>query len=225
MGSRLAARSGKIDPTAPLPNATANPSMLDWLTTKVRRAATERTLKAGQHLFRAGDRTAGLYEVIQGKVRLVRVDRTGREAVLQTAGAGETLAEASLFSPTYHCDAIANTAATVRLYPRTMVLNELKRNPKCAQAFATMLAQQVMTLRARLEQRNIHSARDRVRHYFMINADPHGRRVVLPGTVKSLAGELGLSHEALYRTLADMAAQGEIERSDDGTIRLLKAPV
>ena len=196
---------------------------LNWLSTTVRRAATERALKAGQYLFRAGDRTAGLYEVVEGKVRLVRVDRSGREAILQAARAGDTLAEASLFSPIYHCDAIATTASVVRLYPRTTLLNELKRDPKAAQAFTEMLARQVMTLRARLEQRNIHSARDRVRHYFMINA--HGRTVVLPGTVKSLAAELGLSHEALYRTLADMAAQGEIERSDDGPIRLLKAPV
>jgi CRP-like cAMP-binding protein len=195
-----------------------------WISTPVRRAATERALKAGQYLFRVGDRTAGLYEVVEGKVRLVRVDRSGREAILHAAGRGDTLAEASLFSPIYHCDAIATTATIVRLYPRTTLLNELKRDPKAAQAFAEMLARQVMTLRARLEQRNIHSARDRVRHYLVVNADPNGRTVVLSGTLKSFAEELGLSHEALYRTLADMAAQGEIERHN-GTIRLLKSPI
>jgi CRP-like cAMP-binding protein len=197
---------------------------LNWLSTAVRRAATERTLKAGQYLFRVGDRTAGLYEVVEGKVRLVRIDRSGREAILQSAAAGDTLAEASLFSPIYHCDAVASTAAIVRLYPRATLLNELKRDPKAAQAFAEMLARQVMTLRARLEQRNIHSARDRVRHYLAVNADPNGRTVVLPGTLKSFAAELGLSHEALYRTLAEMVAKGEIERRN-GTIRLLKLPV
>ena len=197
---------------------------LNWLSTAVRRAATERALKAGQYLFLAGDRTAGLYEVVEGKVRLVRVDRSGREAILQAARAGDTLAEASLFSPIYHCDAIATTASVVRLHSRTTLLNELKRDPKAAQAFTEMLARQVMTLRARLEQRNIHSARDRVRHYLAVNADPNGRTVVQTGTLKSLAAELGLSHEALYRTLAEMTAQGEIERRN-GTIRLLKSPV
>ncbi len=179
-------------------------------------------LKAGQYLFRVGYRSAGLYEVVDGKVRLVRVDRSGREAILQEARTGDTLAEASLFSPIYHCDAIATTAAIVRLYPRTTLLKELQRDPKAARAFAEMLARQVMTLRARLEQRNIHSARDRVRHYLVVNADPRGRTVVLPGTVKSVAAELGLRHEVLYRTLADMAAQGEIERHD-GIIKLLKS--
>ena len=75
----------------------------------------ERAVKAGQNLFRTGGRTAGLYEILKGKVRLVRVDRSGREAVLQVASAGETLAEASLFSSTYHCDAVAITDSVVRL--------------------------------------------------------------------------------------------------------------
>jgi CRP-like cAMP-binding protein len=194
----------------------------DWLSANIRAAAVERSLKAGQSLFRTGARTAGLYEIVKGKVRLVRVDRSGREAVLQVAAPGETLAEASLFSSTYHCDAIATTDAVVRLYPKAILVSELERNPKFAQAFAAMLARQVMTLRTRLEQRNIHSARDRVRHYLAINADPSGRAVVLSGTLKDMAAELGLTPEALYRTLAEMAADGEIERRK-GTIRLIKS--
>lgn len=199
-------------------------SAADWLPAAARAAGIERSLSAGQTLFRAGARTAGLYEVVQGKLRLVRVDRNGREAVLHTAAAGDTIAEASLFSATYHCDAIAMTDAIVRLYPKAVVLAELQSNPKAAQAFAAMLAHQVMTLRTRLEQRNIHSARDRIRHYLAVNAGADGRTVALAGTLKELAGELGLTHEALYRTLAEMAADGEIERRKR-TIRLRKSPI
>jgi CRP/FNR family transcriptional regulator, dissimilatory nitrate respiration regulator len=198
--------------------------MADWLNRTVRVAGVERRLKAGQALFRTGQRTAGLYEVVTGNVRLVRVDRAGREAVLHVAVAGETLAEASLFAPAYHCDAIAMTEAVVRLYPKALVLGEFERNPKAAQAFMTMLARQVMSLRARLEQRNIHSARDRIWHYLTLNAGADGRTVKLTGTLKNLAVELGLTHEALYRTLAEMAAAGEIERLK-GKIRLAKPAI
>jgi CRP/FNR family transcriptional regulator, dissimilatory nitrate respiration regulator len=192
---------------------------IDWLPAAVRVAARERRLKAGQTLFRRGNRTSGLYEIVEGQVRLVRVNRAGREAVLHMAMAGETIAEASLFSPSYHCDAIVTTDAVVRLYPKAAVLAALDRNPKAARKFAAVLARQVMTLRTRLEQRNIRAARDRIRHYLAVNADADGRTVVLSGTLKDVAGELGLTHEALYRTLADMAADGEIERRK-GTIRL-----
>jgi CRP-like cAMP-binding protein len=166
----------------------------------------------------------GLYQIVKGKVRLARVDRSGRKAVLQVAGPGDTFAEASLFSSTYHCDAIATTDAIVRLYPKAILIEELERDPKIARAFAAMLAHQVMTLRTRLEQRNIRSARDRVRHYLAVKADPSGRTVTLSGTLKEIAAELGLTHEALYRTLADMSAEGEIERRNT-LIRLKKSVI
>jgi CRP-like cAMP-binding protein len=197
--------------------------MADWLSPTVQAAGIERALKAGQVLFRGGQRTAGLYNVIAGAVRLVRVDRAGRESVLHTASAGETLAEASLFAATYHCDAIAMTDAVVRLYPKAVLLAEFERDPGAAQAFMAMLAHQIMNLRTRLEQRNIHSAHDRIRHYLALNTGADGRTVKVTGTLKNLAAELGLTHEALYRTLAEMAAAGEIERQK-GKIKLVKPP-
>lgn len=196
----------------------------DWLPATVRAVGVERALKAGQTLFHQGSRTAGLYEVMSGKVRLVRVDRSGREAVLHSASAGQTIAEASLFSPAYHCDAIASTNAAVRLYPKAAIFAEFQRNPKAAEAFMAMLARQIMNLRTSLEQRNIHSARDRIRHYLAVNLAPDGRSVLLPGTLKDLAADLGLTHEAFYRTLAEMQADGEVERLK-GKIRLVHPAV
>ena len=193
----------------------------DWLSLGVRIACIERALKVGETLFRQGSRTVGLYKVINGKVRLARVDRSGREAVIHSAGAGETFAEASLFSPTYHCDAIATTNALVRLYPKAALLAEFKCNPKAAEAFMAMLARQIMNLRTSVEQRNIRSARDRIRHYLTVNLGPDGRTVIVPGTLKDFAANLGLTHEALYRTLTTMQKDGEIQRAK-GKFRLLK---
>jgi CRP-like cAMP-binding protein len=187
-------------------------STQEWLSAALQASAIDRNVRAGQSLFRAGDKTVGLYEVLRGTLRLVRYDRSGREAILQSAAAGDTLAEASLYAATYHCDAIGTTDAVVRLYPKTPLLAELKRDPKLAQAFTAMLAQQVMGLRTRLERRNIHSARDRVRHFLVVNVGADGRTVALSGTLKDLAADLGLTHEALYRTLARMTADGEIKR-------------
>jgi CRP-like cAMP-binding protein len=102
-----------------------------------------------------------------------------------------------------------------------VVLAEFQRNPEVARAFMAMLAHQVMNLRARLEQRNIRSARDRILHYLALNAGSDGHTVLLRGTVKDLAAELGLTHEALYRTLSELAAEGTIERLE-GKIRIVR---
>lgn len=187
-------------------------SVDNWLPASVRSAGVDRKLAVGEALFRCGGRTEGLLKVVTGRVRLTRVDRSGHEAVLHVAGPGETLAEASLFSAEYHCDAIANTAAIVRIYPKREVLAAFEANPKAAQAFSAMLAHQVMNLRTRLEQRNIRSAVDRLRHFLALNAGADGRTVELSGTLKDLAAELGLTHEALYRTLAKLESAGEIKR-------------
>ena len=196
-------------------------SVDNWLPAAVRAAAIERQLTAGETLFRCGSKTEGLLKVITGSVRLTRVDRSGREVVLHVAGPGETLAEASLFSAQYHCDAVASTNAIVRVYPKREVLAAFAEDPKAALAFSATLAHQVVNLRARIEQRNIRSASERVRHFLALNAGADGRTIKLRGTLKDLAAELGLTHEALYRTLAALEHSGEIKRNGS-TIALSK---
>ncbi len=188
--------------------------IIDWLPATVRGQARERRLKAGEAMFRLGDKSTGLVEILAGRVRLARVDRSGREIVLYVAAPGDTIAEASLFSPRYHCDAIASTDATVRVYPKPALLAAFAADPKAAQAFTAMLARQVMTLRTRLEQRNIRSARERVRHFLALQVGDDGRTVDLSGaTLKEIAAELGLTHEAFYRTLSALERAGEIRRA------------
>jgi CRP/FNR family transcriptional regulator, dissimilatory nitrate respiration regulator len=194
----------------------------DWLAAAVRAAAADRKLKSGETLFRLGDKTAGLFEVVAGRVRLSRIDHSGREVILYVAGPGETIAEASLFSPAYHCDAVAATDALVRIYPKAAVLAAFEKDPKSARTFTATLARQVMNLRTRLEQRNIRSARERVRHFLSVNAGADGRTVEISGTLKDVAAELGLTHEALYRTLAALERAGEIKRNR-GKITLLRS--
>lgn len=196
----------------------------DWVPAAVRKAGMERRVAAGQTLFHRDARVTGLYEVVEGRFRLARPNLDGSEIVLYVATAGETIAEASLFSPKYRCDAIAVTDAVVRLYPKAAIFAEFERNPEAAKKYMATLAGEVMNLRTRLEQRNIRSARDRLRHYLAVNVRADGRTVQLRGTVKELAAELGLTHEAVYRVLSELAANGEIERLE-GTVRLAKKPL
>jgi len=191
----------------------------EWIPQSIREAGINRTLKPGEFLFREDSRAVGLFEVVSGRIKLVRPEPSGRETILYTAEAGEIVAEASLFATVYHCDAIATIESVVRLYPKSALLAAFDASPQAARAFMGNLAREIMNLRTRLEQRNIHTARDRLRHYLRLHAGPDGRTVTLGGTLKDLAGELGLAHEALYRTLAEMEEDGEIERPK-GAIRL-----
>ena len=120
---------------------------------------------------------------------------SGHKIILYVAGSGDTLAEASLFLPAYHCDAVASTDVVVRIYRKTAMLAAFDKDPKAAQAFAATLAHQVMNLRTRIEQRNIRSARECIRHFLRFNAGADSRSIDLPGTLKELAAELWLTPE------------------------------
>ena len=63
----------------------------DWLPANVRAAAIDHKLQSSETLFRLGSKAVGVYEVIVERVRISRVDRSGREIVLHVAGPGETL--------------------------------------------------------------------------------------------------------------------------------------
>jgi CRP-like cAMP-binding protein len=192
---------------------------VDWIPESVRKSAVRRTLEPGEMLFCREDRPDGLYLLERGEIRLTRTDADGREIVLFRAMPGETFAEASLFSETYHCDAVASLPSVVHLLPKSAVLKALASEPVIAQAFMATLARQVMTLRTRLENRNLRTARGRVLHYLGLEARGIDRVVRVNGNLKVLAAELGLTHESLYRTLATLEAEGVIDRGH-GEIRL-----
>ena len=69
--------------------------------------------------------------------------------------------------------------------------------------------------------RNIHSARERVFQHLLLAAVPDGRTVALDGPLQDVAADLGLTREAVYRTLAALEADGMISRRE-GTIVLRK---
>ena len=59
----------------------------------LKRLVRERNLTRGETLFRQGDRSVGIYEIVEGRVRLSRLDPEGRDIVLHTAGPGNLVAD------------------------------------------------------------------------------------------------------------------------------------
>lgn len=186
---------------------------LDWLPDPLRRLAKLRTLDAGEFLFRQGDRANAIFNVDRGRMRLVRHTIDNHPVTLHTARAGDLFAEAALFADRYHCDAVAATAASVRVFPKRALLAAFRGDPALSERFMATLAHQVHALRSRLEGRNIRSARERVLNHLILAADARSRTVRLDGTLIDLASEIGLSHEALYRTLATLETDGLITRT------------
>ena len=177
-----------------------------------------RVLAPGELLFRQGDRAAAIYKVESGRLRLIRRTIDDHLVILHTARRGEFFAEASLFAEAYHCDAVAAAQSRVRVYPKPTVMEALRTDPALAEAFMARLARQLQELRALMELRNIRSARERVLQYLRLRV--HGRSIAVEGQLQEIAAEIGITREALYRTLAALEAEGCLTRTQ--TTILLK---
>ncbi|MGE5506817.1 MAG: Crp/Fnr family transcriptional regulator [Actinomycetota bacterium] len=175
-----------------------------------------RRLEAGATLFCQGDATFGLFAVVEGSVRLLRHGFDGGAITLHVARAGETFAEASLFSDVYHCDAVADGPALVAVIDKQAARALLATDTDFAMAFAARLARLVQGLRSQVELRDIRSAGDRIMAALSLRAGPDGS-VRLAGSLKSFASEIGLTHEALYRALRRLEGRGALRR-EDGTL-------
>ena len=174
---------------------------------------TAHRFRRGTRIFRRGDAARGVFLVLEGEVRLCRFGPRGEEVVLQRARAGELLAEASLDSSRYHCDAIATEAGRLLELPALALRKLLESDARFRRDWMQMLSRELRRARARLERMTLKSAADRLRHYLATEGSGPACETVLSGSLKDLARELGVAHETLYRTIAAMQRRGELERS------------
>ncbi|MBS1188619.1 MAG: putative transcriptional regulator, Crp/Fnr family [Rhodocyclaceae bacterium] len=174
----------------------------------LRQRAEPWDLEAGEQLFRIGGSIHAVFTVINGEVRLTRRDRNGTEVVLQRSRGG-FFAEASLNSKAYHCDAVAAEKSTLLRFPLQAFRLALAEDAGFRDAWMTHLAREVRKLRAQCERLSLHSAAERVLHY--LESEGSDGSVALTQTRKAWAAELGLSHEALYRTLKKLQEDAVIQ--------------
>ena len=185
-------------------------------------APQTRCLDEGEALFQQGDEAIAIYWVEQGRLHLKRCTFDGRAVLIHTAHAGEFLAEASLFADSYHCDAVASEGSVVHVYSRAAVLNMIQSDPAVAMTLLATVARQLQKARQRLELRNVRSAAERLMLHLHLQADQDGR-VTIAGDLQDIAAEVGLTREALYRTVAQLERSGHISRS--GSSILIKKPL
>jgi CRP-like cAMP-binding protein len=172
-----------------------------------------RSLARNEVLFKQGDKVKAIYFIEAGRLRLERRTFDGRLLILGTTPANQFFVEAALFSEIYHCDAVASEPSRVCVYPKTAMLKALNTDPTSAVEFLKLVSRQIIDLRQQLELMNVRSAAERLLLYLDFNAGPDGRTVRLPGALQDIASELGLTREALYRTLAKLEQDGAIERT------------
>jgi CRP-like cAMP-binding protein len=190
--------------------ATALPGQADGLHALLASSAQTVMRPRGHRLFRTGQRPQWMYRVQAGEVLVQRVTFAGTVATLQRAGPGLFVAEASLTSPRYHCEAVCRTACSLLAWPAQVLREAIDGDPGVRWAWIELLGAQARLQRLRVERLSLKTIRDRLRHLLLTEGTAQGE-YRLPGTRLELAAELGVTPEALYRGLAALQAEGAIE--------------
>ena len=159
-------------------------------------------------LFRQGDNPHCFYFLEQGEVRMTRHTLAGEEVVIHTAYAGETFAEASLFSDQYHCDAFTKQASKLWMIDKQAVLVLSLEDADFSLALTARFARQVQVLRRHKELLAIRSASERV--YVALSEG------MLQTNIKQFAASIGLTHEVVYRALSELVNVGRVLKKGRG---------
>ena len=160
--------------------------------------ARERHFHDGETLFHRGDPVKEMHVVLAGAINLVRSQSEGSFLILQRAGPGSILAEASLYSESYHCDAVASGAADTRAYAKASFTKLIAKSPELGNVWASYLARELQRARLRSEILSLKTVAQRLDAWIGWN----GGRSPEKGEWKFVASQIGVSPEALYREIA-----------------------
>ena len=151
----------------------------------------------GAAVFHLGDEVRLVHLVRAGTIHLVRNQADGSALILQRAGPQSILAEASIYSSSYHCDAHAQSAATTWAVERSELSAHLSGSPSFAQAWSQYLAHEVQRSRLHAEILSLKTVGARLDAWMAWNEALPAR-----GLWSHVAQEIGVSPEALYREMA-----------------------
>ena len=176
---------------------------------------TRTRLERGDVLFREGDQGDRLYVIGEGKIKLGRTSKDGRENLLAIQGPGELFGELSLFDPGPRTATASAVAETQLLgLSHEDLTHYLADRPAVATAMLAALAQRLRRTNDILADLVFTDVPGRVAKALLDLARRFGRRtedgvlVAHDLTQEELAQLVGASRETVNKALADFATRG-----------------
>lgn len=178
-----------------------------------------RAVGAGHLLFRAGDACRGLYVLAEGRVRIFRVNRDGREQVLHVEGPGRPVAELPLLDGgTYPASATTLEPSVLVFLPREVFEALYRTNPDAAHAIIRALAKRLRHLVQLTETLAFRDVAARLALLLAGYAERQGEpadagvRLALDRTQEELALEIGTARESVSRAFRQLERRGLVVR-------------
>ncbi len=193
----------------------------DYLTSH----ATLLRLEKGQVLYRRGDRSYGLYAVLEGALSIGTVGVDGRESLVAVLGPTAWIGEISLFDglPRPH-DVIAVSRALCLHVPEAALQSLLDATPRYWRDFALLMAQRLRISFKSTESLTLQPAAQRVASRLLLIAEGYDGLNAVRSTIRlsqdSLASMVSLSRQTTNQLLKSLESQ-QIVSLKFGEIQIL----
>ena len=204
-----------------LPFTQIHQELAALLPTALHASCVSASYARGDRLFSAGEKPKYMFFIGSGEVLLERMGMQGAPIVLQRTRSG-IISEASLRSERYHCDANVVVPSEITGVPIVQVNSALNSDPAFSNRWIAMLNREVKRLRLQCERLSLHRVADRLMHF--LETEGQQGRYALGSGLKSLAGELGVTHEALYRCVSDLVRKGLLTKTGNVLVLHLALP-
>lgn len=168
-------------------------------------------LQKGATIFRRGDPATMFFIVLEGWVKLSRVNEDGSEVVVEIMGEKDCFAEAAMFlGRRYPVDAASVTDVRLAAIDFNAMRNEIHSDPDVALSMLASLSKRLHGLVDQIDQIKARSAPERVAEFFLSFAKTNEGRVAfsLPFEKTLAAARLGMRPESFSRAVAKLRPFG-----------------
>ncbi|MBC7745443.1 MAG: response regulator [Flavobacterium sp.] len=172
-----------------------------------------RHIKKKQVLYYEGDQAAGIYLILSGKVKAIKLSSDGRELLTGIYGAEEYLGiQALLSNKSYNETTEAIEDTTICLIPKEAVDHILNKYADVGRQFIKILSNNLIEKEEQLLQLAYHSVRKRMAQTLLKLASQSEPNHILHVSREDLAAMAGMATETVSRTLGDFKTEGIIEK-------------
>ena len=187
-------------------------SLDEALAMELTHSLVKRSLDRGQILLLEEQPCAGLFMILQGRIKIFKVSPQGREQALHFLGPGDAFNEVAVLDGGPNpASAMATTSATVWGLAREPLLNLIARHPPLAQSVIAHLASRTRHLVSLVEDLSFRTVLSRLAHLLLQELGSTSR-APQHWTHQEMASRLGTSREVVSRALGQMEVMGLLSR-------------
>ena len=189
-----------------------------------------KSYEKGDVVFSEGDASEFLYNILSGRVKVVKLIPTGREVILEIFGPGDPLGAVVAYEGRpYPATAVAIERSMCVLVRRRSFFELLERHPSLVRGYLVGMAQRIVELTRRIPEVAGGRVETRFAHLFLKLSERMGRSqregsfIPMPLSRLELAELTGTTIETSIRIMSRWSKDGIVRTDKDGFLVLDRA--